>query len=328
MAKKKIKRIAVLTSGGDSPGMNAAIRSVVRCAIYKGLAVYGVTRGYEGLIDDDMMPLNARSVSNILAKGGTILKTARSKRFLDKSKRKRAALNLRKRGIEGLVVIGGNGSFRGADIFTRESGIKTIGIAGTIDNDICGSDFTVGANTAVGTALDAIDKIRDTVTSMERIYVVEVMGRHEPFIATRVALAGGAEEVIFPGNKFSVTKMCNEIRSGRDRGKVSWIVIVSEGSATADDVSKKIEENTGYEVRPVILGHVQRGGSPSAFDRVLASALGAESVEAMLREKKSGMVGIVSGEYNFVNFKTACKKDMKKKRLDKNIYKLTKILAI
>ncbi|MFH1752875.1 MAG: 6-phosphofructokinase [Candidatus Omnitrophota bacterium] len=323
-----MKKIAVLTSGGDSPGMNAAIRSVVRCAIYRRLSIYGVIKGYEGLIDDDIIPLNARSVSNILAKGGTILKTARSKRFLQKGARKKAAENLMKRGIEGLVVIGGNGSFRGADIFTKETGIKTIGIAGTIDNDICGSDFTVGANTAVGTALDAIDKIRDTVTSMERIYVFEVMGRHEPFIATRVGLAGGAEDVIFPGNRYSIKSMCEDIKQGRKRGKVSWIIVVSEGSAKADDVAKKIEENTGYEVRFVILGHVQRGGSPSAFDRVLGSALGAEAVEAMLREKKSGMVGMVGGDYSFVDFKTACKKDMKKKRLDRLFYNLTKKLAI
>jgi len=323
-----MKRIAVLTSGGDAPGMNAAIRSVVRCAIYKGLMVYGVMRGYEGLIDDDIIPLNARSVSNILAKGGTVLKTARSKRFFKKSERKKASENLKKRGIEGLVVIGDNGSFQGADAFTKESGIKTIGIAGTIDNDICGSDFTVGANTAVGTALDAIDKIRDTVTSMERIYVVEVMGRYEPFIATRVALAGGAEDVIFPGNRYNISRMCDDIKAGRERGKVSWIIVVSEGSAKADDVARKIKNETGYGVRSVVLGHIQRGGSPSAFDRVLASALGAESVEAMLREKKSGMVGIVAGEYNFVDFKTACKKDMKKKKRDKGFYKLTKILAI
>jgi 6-phosphofructokinase 1 len=320
--------IAVLTSGGDSPGMNAAIRSVVRSAIYKGLRVFGVMRGYEGLIDDDIMPLNARSVSNILSRGGTMLKTSRSKRFLKKSVRKRAGNNLKKRGIEGLVVIGGNGSFRGADLFSKETGIQTVGIPGTIDNDISGSDFTVGAETAVGTALDAIDKIRDTVTSMERIYVVEVMGRDEPFIATRVGLAGGAEDVLFPGNKYSINQMCDDIIEGRKRGKVSWIIVVSEGIIKADDVAKAIKKETGYEVRAITLGHIQRGGSPYAFDRTIGSRMGAASVDALLNGNRSGMIGVVSGRLHLVDFKTACKPDKTKMKLDKEIYRLTKVLSI
>lgn len=320
--------IAVLTSGGDAPGMNAAIRSVVRTAIYRGLMVFGVMRGYEGLIDGDITPLNARSVSNILSRGGTILKTSRSKRFLKRSYRKKAAGNLKERGIEGLVVIGGNGSFRGADIFSKETGVQTLGVPGTIDNDITGSDFTIGSETAVGTALDAIDKIRDTVTSMERIYVVEVMGRDEPFIAIRVGLAGGAEDVIFPENKYDINKMCDDIEKGRKRGKISWIIVVSEGMARADDVADKIKKKTGFEVRAVTLGHIQRGGSPFAFDRVVGSRLGAAAVDALMKSKKSGMVGIVSSDINFVDFKTACKHDKQKIKIDREIYALTKVLAI
>jgi len=323
-----VKNVAVLTSGGDAPGMNAAIRSVCRTCIYKQIGIFGVIRGYEGLIDDDIIELNARSVSNILSRGGTILKTARSQRFFEESHRKKAGDNLKKRGIEGLVVIGGNGSFKGAEVFAKESEVHTIGIPGTIDNDICGSDYTIGADTAVDTALDAIDKIRDTVTSMERIYVIEVMGRHEPFIAISVGLAGGAEDVLYPESKFNIQDMCDDIKEGRKRGKVSWIIVVSEGVAKADDVAETIKENTGYEVRPITLGHIQRGGSPSAFDRVLASRLGAGAVDALVDGKKGGMIGIVANNFNFVDFKTACTVDKGKKRLDQEIYTLTKILAI
>ncbi len=323
-----MKSIAILTSGGDAPGMNAAIRSSVRSAIYKDLSIFGVMRGYEGLINGDIIELNARSVSNILSKGGTVLKTSRSQRFLEKSWRKKAGDNLKKRNIEGLIVVGGNGSFKGADEFEKETGIKTIGIPGTIDNDICGSDYTIGADTAVDTALDAIDKIRDTVTSMERIYVVEVMGRDEPFIAIRVGLAGGAEDVLFPDNEYNIEDMCDDIRKGREKGKVSWIIVVSEGVAKASDVAGVIRENTGYEIRDITLGHIQRGGSPSAFDRVLASRLGAAAVDMLIDGKRGGMVGIVSNRLNFINFEMACRPDKEKKTLDREIYNLTKILAI
>ncbi len=323
-----MKNIAILTSGGDAPGMNAAVRSAVRCAIYGKHKIFGVMRGYEGLIDGDIKELNARSVSNILTRGGTVLKTSRSKRFLDKSYREKAAENLKKHNIEGLIVVGGNGSFRGAQAFTNDTGIQTVGIPGTIDNDICGSDYTIGAHTAVDTALDAIDKIRDTVTSMERIYIIEVMGRDEPFIAIRVGLAGGAEDVLYPESEYNIKDMCDDIRSGREKGKISWIIVVSEGIAQADDVAKVIREDTGYEVRSMTLGHMQRGGSPSAFDRVLASRLGAAAVEKITKGKDSGMVGIVSDKINFVTFDMACRPDKGKKALDREIYKLTKILAI
>ena len=323
-----MKKIAILTSGGDAPGMNAAIRSAVRSAVYRKLGAYGVMRGYEGLIDGEISQMNARSVSNILTKGGTILKTSRSKRFLEAPFRKRCADNLKKKGVEGLIVIGGNGSFKGAALLGNETGLRIVGIPGTIDNDICGSDYTIGAYTAVDTALDAIDKIRDTVTSMERIYVVEVMGRKEAFIAIRVGLAGGAEEVIYPGTEYNIEDICRDIRSGRDKGKLNWIIVASEGAARANDITAAIKNNTGFEVRPVILGHVQRGGSPSAFDRVLASRLGAAAVDALIEGKMGGMVGIVSDKINFVNFKTACMTDETKTRLDHEIYALTKVLAI
>jgi 6-phosphofructokinase 1 len=317
-----------MTSGGDAPGMNAAIRSVVRAGVYNGIMVYGVMRGYEGLIDDDIVPMDARSVSNILSRGGTMLKTSRSKRFFKKETRETAGYNLKRRGIGGLIIIGGNGSFRGADLLARESGIPIVGIPGTIDNDICGSDFTIGAETAVGTALDAIDKIRDTVTSMERIYVVEVMGRDEPFIAIRVGIAGGAEDIVFPGKKLNIKKMCDDIKKGHKRGKISWIIVVSEGAAKAKDVAKRIKKKTGFEVREVTLGHIQRGGSPFAFDRVLGTRLGAASVEKLLKSKKSGMVGVVSSKLTFVDFKTACRHDKDKMKLDKELYGLTEIMAI
>jgi len=323
-----VRRIAILTSGGDAPGMNAAIRSAVRSAIYRSLSVYGVMRGYEGLIDDDIIELNARSVSNILSRGGTVLKTSRSARFFKKEQKLKAGATLKRRDIDGLIVIGGNGSFKGADEFAKLTGIRTVGIAGTIDNDICGSDYTVGAHTAVDTALDAIDKIRDTVTSMERIYVVEVMGRFEPFIAIRVGLAGGAEDVAFPGNDYNIDDMCDDVKEGRKKGKVSWIIVVSEGAQRAEEAAKAIKENTGFEVRAITLGHIQRGGSPSAYDRVLASRLGAQAVDALIEDKANGMVGIVSDKPSFVSFETACKQDKAKMKLDKEIYNLTKILAI
>ncbi len=326
--KMKMNAIAVLTSGGDAPGMNAAIRSIVRTAVFRGVVVHGVRRGYEGLIDDDIIPMNARSVSNILSMGGTMLKTSRSKRFFKKSFRKKAGENLRNRGINGLLVVGGNGSFRGADLFSKETGTTAVGIPGTIDNDITGSDYTIGAETAVGTALDAIDKIRDTVTSMERIYVIEVMGREEPFIAIRVGLAGGAEDILFPNNSYSVDKMCRDMHHGRERGKISWIIVVSEGAARAHDVAERIKKKTGYEVRSVVLGHVQRGGSPVSFDRILGTRMGSAAVEKLVKDKKSGMVGIVADKATFVDFKTACRHDRDKIKLDKQLYKLTKMMAI
>ncbi|NQT22886.1 MAG: 6-phosphofructokinase [Candidatus Omnitrophica bacterium] len=326
---KKPKKVAVLTSGGDAPGMNAAIRSVVRCAIYNDLEVFGVRYGYEGLIDGDFIKMNARSVSNILSKGGTMLKTARSERFMKKSGRGKAYSSLKRYAIDSLVVIGGNGSFKGAHKFSIEhKNIQVIGIPGTIDNDVAGTDYTIGASTAVNTALSAIDKIRDTVSSMERIYVVEVMGRVEPFIAISVGLAGGAEDVLFPSSRYKIEDMYDDIRKGREKGKVSWIVIVSEGVAKASEISDLISKNTGYMARSVVLGYVQRGGSPDAYDRILASRMGAHAIEAVLKGESDKMVGIESHSVRLVTFDHACKRTKDKLNMEKKLYELTKVLAI
>lgn len=322
-----MKRIGILTSGGDAPGMNAAIRSAVRCAIYKGLEVKGIMRGYEGLIKGEVIDMNARSVSNILGRGGTILKTARSGEFMKKTGRKKAFRTIKENGLDGVIIIGGNGSFRGAYTLGKEFGARTIGVPGTIDNDICGSDYTIGAHTAVNTALDAIDKIRDTVTSMERIFVIEVMGRDDPFIATRVGLAGGAEDVLFPYTRYNISDMCADITAGREKGKVSWIIVVSEGVAGAGRVADTIKKKTRLPVRAIVLGHIQRGGSPEAFDRILASRLGYDAVEALLKGHTNAMVGVVSDESKITPYRQAIKKEKKKSLLDRKLYKLTRILA-
>jgi len=323
-----MKRIAVLTSGGDAAGMNACIRSVVRCGIYNKLEVYGVIKGYRGLIDGNIEKLELRSVSNILTRGGTILKTSRCKEFKTDAGRKKAIAKLNKNKIDGLIVIGGNGSFKGACALTDEwkKGC-VIGVPGTIDNDINGTDFTIGADTAVNTALDAIDKIRDTVHSMERIFVVEVMGREEGFIAIRVGLAGGAEDTLVPASEYNIDDMCDDIREGRKKGKVSWIIVVAEGIASSQEVSDLIYENTGFEVRHITLGHIQRGGSPTAFDRILASRMGAAAVEALMRNETGKIVGVESDKIIFTDFKTACQHSKKKIDLDGELYKLTKVLA-
>jgi len=322
-----MKRIGILTSGGDAPGMNAAIRSAVRCAIHSGLEVKGIMRGYEGLINDEVIDMTARTVSNILGRGGTILKTARSKEFMTKKGRKKAFETINRHYIDGLVVIGGNGSFKGAHALGREFKVPNVGVPGTIDNDISGSDYTIGAHTAVNTALDAIDKIRDTVTSMERIYVIEVMGREDPFIAIRVGLAGGAEDVLFPFTKYSIDEMCDDIIEGREKGKISWIIVVSEGISTAGDVAKVIRKKTGFSVRSVVLGHIQRGGSPTAFDRILASRLGCDAVEALLGGNTNAMVGIISDKLKLTPYEQATKRDKNKVLLDRKLYKLTRVLA-
>ena len=323
-----MKKIAVLTSGGDSPGMNAAIRAVVRAAIYNKLEIYGVVRGYEGLIKGDFVEMNHRSVSNIINLGGTILKTSRSEEFMTHEGRKKAVEQLEKHDIGGLVVIGGNGSFQGAHKLTKDWGIPVIGIPGTIDNDLSGSDYTVGADTAVNTALDAIDKIRDTVDSMERIFVVEVMGREDAFIAIRVGLAGGAEDILYPNTEYNIEDMCDEMREGRRKGKISWIIVVSEGVASAKDVADLIHENTGYEVRHITLGHIQRGGSPTAMDRTLALRLGEAAVRALMSGETDKMVGVVSDDIVLTDFETACEKSAKKLKLDKELYRLTRVLSV
>ncbi len=322
---KKIKTIAVLTSGGDCSGMNAAVRSVVRTATYNGLSIYGVMRGYQGLMSGDIKQLNRRSVSNIINTGGTILKTARSEEFKTKKGQQKAVKQLKKLRIDGLVVIGGDGSFRGARALCRDWEIDCIGVPATIDNDICGTDFSIGTDTAVNVALGAIDNIRDTVTSLERIFVVEVMGRDSGYIAIRVAIAGGAEDVLMPEMKVDMDKICKEINAAYKKGKISWIVIVAEGAGSAHDIAKIINEKTGYETRITVLGHIQRGGRPTAFDRILAARMGAKAVELLMQGQCDKMVGIVSDEVKAVDLKFACET---RKDIDKNLslYNLIKVL--
>jgi 6-phosphofructokinase 1 len=274
-----MKKIAILTR--DCAGVNAAIRSVVRTAFRYNIEVVGVLRGYDGLIDGTFIPLNRRSVSGIINLGGTVLKASRSKRFLTDSGQQQAIKNIHDTGIEGLLVIGGNGSLRGAHGLATHSHIPVVGIPATIDNDITDVDFAIGADTAVNVALDAVDKIRDTATSLERIFVVEVMGRKSGYIALKVALAGGCEEVLLPEKKSDIETMCKEIKQGNAKGKSSWIVIVAEGKANAHDIAGLITRKTGFETRVTVLGHIQRGGHPTAVDRILASQLGNYAVEVL-----------------------------------------------
>jgi 6-phosphofructokinase 1 len=322
-----MNKIAVLTSGGDSPGMNAAIRAVVRTAVNNKLQIYGVIRGYEGLIKGDVIEMNHRSVSNIITLGGTILKTSRSKEFMTHEGRGKAVQQLEQHNIEGLIVIGGNGSFQGAHKLAKDWGVAVIGIPGTIDNDLSGTDYTIGADTAVNTALDSIDKIRDTVDSMERIFVVEVMGREDAFIAIRVGLAGGAEDILVPNTEYNIEEMCDDIREGRKKGKISWIIVVSEGVASSKDVAALINENTGYEVRHITLGHIQRGGSPTAADRILGLRLGEAAVKALMKNETDKMVGMVNDEIVLTDLEKACVRSPKKLGLDKELYRLTRALS-
>lgn len=300
-----MKHIGVLTSGGDAPGMNAAIRSVVRSAIARRVEVSGIMRGYSGLLNDDIQPLSHRSVSNIINRGGTILKTSRSPEFMTKEGQKRAVEVLQRRGIEGLVVIGGDGSYRGALVLSKDWGIPCIGIPGTIDNDLNGTDRTLGSDTAVETALDAIDKIKDTVNSMERIFVVELMGRHCGYLALKAALAGGAEQVLIPEVKFDIADVCREITEGYIRGKASWIIVVAEGAAKAADLAKKITEMTDLETRVVVLGHIQRGGCPTVEDRVLGSLFGAAAVDLLIKGESGLAVGVQSDKIHAVPIEEA-----------------------
>jgi 6-phosphofructokinase 1 len=320
---KKIKKIAFLTSGGDCAGMNTAIRSITRTAIYYGIRPFAVTRGYKGLIQGDFTEFNRRSVSSIMNLGGTIIKTARCEEFTTKKGRKKAADNLRKNDIDGLIVVGGNGSFRGAHALCEETDVRCIGVPGTIDNDINGTDFTIGSFTAVGVALDAIDKIRDTATSLERIFVVEVMGRKSGYIAMRVALAGGAEDVLLPSSRKDLKGICSEINSAYEKGKVSWILIVAEGAGSGQDIAKRIEKQTGYETRVTVLGHIQRGGAPGAIDRILASRLGSSAVTALMKGHSDKMVGIISNKVVLTSFAKACRN---KKESDRGLYRLLKVL--
>lgn len=289
-----MKRIGLLTSGGDSPGMNAAIRAVVRAASFHGIGVMGIERGYRGMIEGAARPIGPRDVSGIINRGGTILHTARCEAFMERDGRERAAANLKAWGVEGLVVIGGDGSYRGAEKLHTEFGIRCIGMPGTIDNDIGGTDYTIGFDTAINTAMEAIDRIRDTAASHDRTFFVEVMGRRSGYVAMISGLAGGAEDILLPEVETPVETLIGRLRGGQQRGKKSSIVIVAEGcDGGAMALAKMVSERSEYQDnRVTVIGHLQRGGSPTAFDRVLASRMGVHAVEALLAGETGKMVGV------------------------------------
>ena len=321
-----MKKIGVLTSGGDSPGMNAAIRAVVRCGIYHRLKVVGIRCGYGGLIEDDVVDMDLSSVGGIINRGGTILMSARCEEMKTEGGMEEAVQTLKKHELEGLVVIGGDGSFRGAHKLSMR-GVATIGVPATIDNDITGTDFTIGFDTAVNTALDAIDKIRDTASSHKRLFVIEVMGRAAGFLALQCSVAGGAEAVLIPETASDIDALCEKMVSGHKRGKTSSIVIVAEGDEAggAFKVSQKIGEKTGFEVRVSVLGHLQRGGSPTALDRVLASRLGAAAVEELIKASSGKMVGLIANEVKVSNLEYAWEYQ---KEIDFSLVKLVEELSI
>lgn len=290
-----MKRLGVLTSGGDAPGMNAAIRAVVRTACYHGLEVYGIKRGYQGLIDDDVVPLGARSVGGIINRGGTILHSARCADFMAPEGRARAAQTLARHRIEGLAVIGGDGSYRGAQALYEEHGIRCIGLPGTIDNDIGGTEFTIGYDTALNVAVEAIDRIRDTAESHDRLFFIEVMGRHSGYLAMMSGVAGGAEAILVPETPTDIDELVRDLEAGRAKGKTSAIVVVAEGDdfGKAHAVAERVAAVSVFKSpRVVVIGHLQRGGSPSAFDRILASRLALRAVEALIEGETGKMVGI------------------------------------
>ncbi len=319
-----MKRIGVLTSGGDAPGMNSAIRAVVRKAIFSGLEVIGVQRGFSGLINGEFREMNLSSVADIIHRGGTILRTARSETFRSPEGRRKAAENLRAYGIEGLVVIGGDGSFRGAKCLSDEQGVKFIGVPGTIDNDIPCTDYCIGFDTAVNNVVDAINKIRDTATSHERTYVIEVMGRNSGFIALEAGLAGGAESILIPEIEVSIDEVIEKLWRGYRRGKLHSIIIVAEGVGSGLEIGRVIKEKTGFDTKVTILGHIQRGGTPTAFDRTIASRLGALAVDLLIEGQDKKMVGVVSGNLKNFDIDYALSQE---KTINKSMYELAGILA-
>jgi len=308
---KTIKKIAVLTSGGDAPGMNAAIRSVVRTCAYHNVKCVGVYRGYEGLIEGDFKEMDARSVRGIINKGGTILKSARSKEFRTKEGRELAFKKLIEAEIDGLVTIGGDGSFTGAMIFNEEFDFPVMGIPGTIDNDIVGTTHTLGFDTALNTVVDAIDKIRDTASSHNRLFFVEVMGRDVGHIALNTGIAGGAEEILIPEEDLGLDRLVDSLNKSRKSGKSSSIVVVAEGDKIGKNIFELkdfVDQNMeGYDVRVCVLGHMQRGGSPSCFDRVLASRMGVKAVESLLEGKTNYMVGLMNNKMELTPLENAIK---------------------
>ena len=323
-----IKKIAVFTSGGDAPGMNACIRAVVRTSMYYGIEVYGIRRGYNGMIAGDIYQMTSHSVSNIIQRGGTILKSARSKEFMTKEGRQKAFDQLQKFGIEGLVAIGGNGTFTGATIFFDEFGIPTVGAPGTIDNDLYGTDYTIGYDTAVNTALEAIDKIRDTADSHDRVFFIEVMGRDSGYIAIQSGIAGGAEIVMVPEVLTPISEVIETLRQGWNRSKSSSIIVVAEGDeeGNAAEVAEKIRSrvDVDIDIRVTTLGHIQRGGIPTAYDRILASRLGLGAVEGLMNNYQNVMVGIVNNEIVYTPFRDTIRLP---KPINEDMLRMVKILS-
>jgi 6-phosphofructokinase 1 len=324
---KKVTKIGVLTSGGDSPGMNAAIRAVVRAGLYHGMEVYGIMRGYSGMVEDDMYLMEGKSVANIIQRGGTILKTARCMEFMEKEGRQKAYENLKKRGINGLVIIGGDGSFRGAQIFSNEFDIPCVGLPGTIDKDIAGTDFTIGFDTAANTAVEAIDKIRDTADAHDRLFIIEVMGRDAGYIALHSGIACGAENILIPERKTEIERIIESLEEKSKRKKLVNLIIVAEGDdfGGANEVSSYIKQKLpALETRVCILGHIQRGGSPSCMDRVLASRMGYHAVESLVEGRHNVFVGVVNNKMNYTPLNEAVKK---KQKINQDWYDIIKILS-
>ncbi len=323
----KVNKIGVLCSGGDSPGMNACIRAVVRTALYNKLEVYGIMRGYSGLVEDDIMKMESRSVANIIQRGGTILKTARSKEFMTLEGRKKAYDNLKSRGIDGLIVIGGDGSFKGAQTFSNEFDIPCIGIPGTIDKDIAGTDFTIGFDTAVNTAVAAIDKIRDTADSHDRLFIIEVMGRDAGYIALHSGIATGAENILIPERKTLIEDIIESLQEKEKRKKLVNLIVVAEGDdfGGAYELQKVIKSKVPLmEVRVCVLGHIQRGGSPSCMDRLIASRMGYHAVESLIVGRHNVFIGIMNNRMNYIPLNEAVKK---KQRISEEWMNIVKILA-
>ena len=318
-----LKCIAVMTSGGDSPGMNAAARAVVRTALHEGVEVWGINNGYKGMLEDDMYQLSSRSVSDIIQRGGTFLGTARSKEFKTEAGRKKGLANLKKHGIEGLVIIGGDGSLTGGALLS-DLGMPIVGLPGTIDNDVWGTDYTIGADTAANTIVDAINKLRDTASAHRRIILIEVMGRKSGWLAMMSGIAGGAEYVLVPEVKFDLDQICEEIKKSYEEGKRYSIIVVAEGAGSAVEMGKIVAEKTDIDTRVSVLGHIQRGGSPSVEDRIKASMLGEKAALALISGTSNVVFGFDAGKVVSIDLYDAVNHQ---KTLDPELVRLARVLA-
>jgi 6-phosphofructokinase 1 len=321
-----MKKIGILTSGGDAPGMNACIRAAVRAALANGLQIFGIRWGYAGLIRGDIVPLDRKSVANVIHQGGTILGTTRSEEFRTKEGRTKAINMLQDEGIDGLILIGGDGTFRGGTLLSQECGVSVVGIPGTIDNDCYGTDYTIGFDTAINTALEAIDRIRDTATAHDRLFFVEVMGRHTGFIALESGIAGGVEELLIPEVPMSIDELSLRLEENFKEGKRSAILVVAEAEqpGVSFNIAQEVEDKTGFESRVCILGHIQRGGAPTARDRVLASRLGAAAIQALIDGNGGYMIGEINREIAYTPLRDTWEKE---KALHVGLTDLLKILS-